>query len=338
MRFLRLSSIFLAIDETTFLAATAGMTGGMTPASAVVPQFAGSQRLRPDGRPTREFRDQLRQIDNRRNAFTVAHTLATPVFIVWAAITIDHWAGWIAAFGLMGSVFARFAILNHEAAHRLLFSNRRINDFVGQWVFGLLAFGSGSDAYRRSHAAHHRDEFGPNEPDFLLYALYPIPVASWRRKLRRDALFVSGAKNFRSFFRSFRSLKTIQYGLRTVAGQLIVLTPLLVIGRPELWLYLWLVPYMTIWRVFNRLRAVAEHAGLERSPDRRLTTHHVEQSWLPRFWFVPFNTGWHLAHHVDSGIGFRNLPVLHRALVDDGYLDQAMVYPTYRSLWSALTR
>jgi len=26
---------------------------------------------------------------------------------------------------------------------------------------------------------------------------------------------------------------------------------------------------------------------------------------------VPYNTGWHLAHHVDSGIPFRKLPALH---------------------------
>ena len=35
---------------------------------------------------------------------------------------------------------------------------------------------------------------------------------------------------------------------------------------------------MTQWRVINRLRAIAEHGGLEASPDRRVTTHNVRQS------------------------------------------------------------
>jgi len=328
----------VASDETAFLLATEGMTGGMTPPDEVLTPFEGSYRLRPDGRPSPVFRTELRKIQNLRNAFTCAYTLLTPAAIVWLAIAINHWLGWTVAFVGMGSVFVRYAILNHEAAHRLLFTNRRLNDLVGQWIFGLLAFGSGSDAYRRVHAAHHRDEFGPNEPDFLLYALYPIPTASWRRKLRRDILFVSGAKNFKSFFRSFRRRATLQYGLRTLAGQIIVLTPLLIIGRPELWVFLWLLPYMTIWRLYNRLRAVAEHAGLERSADRRRASHHVQQSLLPRILFVPFNTGWHLAHHVDSGVPFRNLPKFHDALVADGYIPDAMVYPSYRSLWGALTR
>ena len=62
---------------------------------------------------------------------------------------------------------------------------------------------------------------------------------------------------------------------------------------------------MTVWRVINRLRAIAEHGGMSRSTDRRLTTHHVHQSWAARFWIVPFNTGWHLAHHVDMGVPFQ---------------------------------
>ena len=36
----------------------------------------------------------------------------------------------------------------------------------------------------------------------------------------------------------------------------------------------------------------------------------VRQSWAARFVLVPYNIGWHLAHHVDSGIPFRNLPRL----------------------------
>ena len=81
----------------------------------------------------------------------------------------------------------------------------------------------------------------------------------------------------------------------------------------------WLLPWMTVWRVLNRFRAVAEHGGMQRSPDRRLTTHHVRQSFWPRFWMVPFNTGWHLAHHVDIGVPFSNLPAFHAELERCGY-------------------
>ena len=59
-----------------------------------------------------------------------------------------------------GRGFARFAILGHEAAHRLLFPNKRVNDFVGRWLLAYPAFVP-FDLYRRGHFAHHRDEFGP---------------------------------------------------------------------------------------------------------------------------------------------------------------------------------
>jgi fatty acid desaturase len=93
---------------------------------------------------------------------------------------------------------------------------------------------------------------------------------------------------------------------------------------------------MTQWRVLNRLRAIAEHGGLEAGSDRRVTTHNVRQGWLARFWFVPYNTGWHLAHHVDMGIPFRNLPAFHTELERAGYITEGLTYPNYRSLWRAL--
>ena len=76
---------------------------------------------------------------------------------------------------------------------------------------------------------------------------------------------------------------------------------------------------------------------MERSPDRRRTTHHVRQSWTARATIVPFNTGWHLAHHVDMGIPWRNLPRFHDELAAAGYVTPDLTYPSYRALWRALS-
>ena len=51
---------------------------------------------------------------------------------------------------------------------------------------------------------------------------------------------------------------------------------------------------------------------------------------------VPFNTGWHLAHHVDMGVPFQNLPRLHRELVSAGWVTPPLEYPNYRALWRHL--
>jgi fatty acid desaturase len=52
---------------------------------------------------------------------------------------------------------------------------------------------------------------------------------------------------------------------------------------------------------------------------------------------VPLNTGWHLAHHVDMGVPWRNLPALHAELEAAGYVTPALTYPSYRALWQALS-
>ena len=48
---------------------------------------------------------------------------------------------------------------------------------------------------------------------------------------------------------------------------------------------------------------------------------------------VPFNTGWHLAHHVDIGVPFARLPQLQRELEAAGYVRPEIVWPSYRALW-----
>ena len=105
------------------------------------------------------------------------------------------------------------------------------------------------------------------------------------------------------------------------------------------WAYpvLWLAPWMTVWRVINRLRSIAEHGGMARSTDRRETTHVVRQTWLARFWMVPFNTGWHLAHHVDMGVPFRNLPRAARRAGGQRLGHARAHLPSYRALWRALS-
>jgi len=60
------------------------------------------------------------------------------------------------------------------------------------------------------------------------------------------------------------------------------------------------------------------------------------QSWLARAVFVPVGVGRHLAHHVDSGIPFRNLERFEVILEEDGYITPAITWPSYRSLWRAL--
>ncbi len=306
--------------------------GTMVPDASLLPDVLPTDHLNARGRPIGALRTELYRISNVRNALSVAGLWVQSLGVIVLALWTHHPLAWIAAFFLMGRSFARFAILAHEAAHRLLFTNRRVNDWVGTWLVAAPGFVP-LEAYRRSHMAHHRDEFGPDEPDLALYAGYPTTRASWRRKLVRDAVGISGWKNLKPLLLALRSPTARPVAARIVGWQVVLMAGFTFAGYPLAWPLLWLAPWMTVWRVLNRLRAVAEHGGLQRSEDRRLTSHHVRQSALARFWMVPFNTGWHLAHHVDIGVPFRQLPALQRALEDSGWVTTELTYPSYFALW-----
>jgi len=295
-----------------------------------------TELIRSDGRPTAAFREQLRRIPSWRNAASVASTWLQIGGVLWASAAWAPWS-WPFTFVLMGRAFAQLASLMHEAAHRLLFSDKRANDVVGRWLLGFPSFTS-TDAYRRVHMAHHRDEFGPDEPDVPLYANYPIGRASMRRKLMRDATGRTGLRLLRSLLLNARSsdqrVRRTFWKIAVVQGMLLAAC----IASGHWWLYpfFWVAPYLTVWRVINRLRSIAEHGGMQRSPDRRESTHSVRQHSVARFMLVPYRIGLHLAHHVDAGVPFRKLPALHGALQQAGYVDSTFEYPSYTAIWRTL--
>ena len=244
----------------------------MVPADELLVQVLPTDRLLPSGVLRPELRAELRRVSDVRSTLTVLGAWVQAIGIPVAAVWIGHPVAYVVAFVVMPTVFARFAILGHEAAHRLLFTNKRVNDVVGKWLVAYPAFVA-IDAYRRAHMAHHRDEFGPDEPDLALYRGYPIPAASFRRKLVRDAVGISGWKNLTPLFRALRSSTARPTALSILGWQAFLLAAAILSGHWWLYPLLRFGPWMTGWRVINRLRSIAEHGGLQRSDDRRQATH-----------------------------------------------------------------
>jgi fatty acid desaturase len=272
-----------------------------------------------------------------RNAFSVVSIYVQTIGIIWVALKLSNPVTYVIAFLLMGRAHAQLLALMHESVHRLLFRNRKLNDFAGRWLLGYMSFVN-TDGYRYVHMAHHREEFGPNEPDIALYANYPITRASFWRKMRRDGLGSTGFRmlrgQFMSIFKTDPQQLNTQRKIFALHAVLLVLSVIFI--NPWVYVMLWLVPYITVWRVMNRLRSIAEHGGLRADSDRRVTTHSVKQHLFSSFFFVPFNLGWHIAHHTDSGIPFRSLPKYHRQLQASGFVTDAYQYSSYLAIWRAL--
>jgi fatty acid desaturase len=310
----------------------------MVPPSGLLTLPGADSQILANGRAVPTLRDELRRVPSFRNAASVVSCYLQIAVVIGVTVRLHNPLVWVPAFVLMGRAHAQLAALMHEAAHRLLFRNKAANDWVGRWLLGYPSF-SDTDRYRRIHMAHHRDEFGPEEPDIPLYRGYPITAASLRRKLLRDATGQTGFKLLQAQFgalrrgtpptrRAVRHIFMVQAVLAVAAG---------LAGYPLVYWLLWFVPYLTIWRVINRLRSIAEHGGMIQSKDRRETTHSVTQHWLARSILVPYWIGWHLAHHCDSGIPMRNLPRYHRALIASGYIPAHLEYRSYPALWRTLS-
>jgi fatty acid desaturase len=299
------------------------MSVDLVPTTEVLDDVLPSERLLANGVAIPELRASFRHISNWRNVRAVAMVWVWTALLAYGGV---HWGAWAAvvAFVLMGPVHARFAILMHEGAHRLLFSKKRGNDYIAQWFV--------------AYPAHHREEFGPNEPDIAFYSGYPCQPRDLLRRLVRDAVGISGYKNFRALVVATTKSSSRRIALSIFAVQAL-LFGLFWLGTGAWWSYVlfWWLPWMTQWRVLNRLRAISEHGGMSKSDDRRLTTHNVRQHLLARFWFVPYNTGWHLAHHVDMGVPWRNLPAYHRELQRAGYVTDHITFGSYRELWKSAT-
>lgn len=308
----------------------------MVPGPSALADVLPTDRLLGTGLCRPALRADLRRIDDRRNVLSISSVWVT----VAAVVAMAAWAAnplvYVAAFFVMGPLYVRLAILTHEAAHRLLLSSKRANDWVGTWLLAYPAF-IPIGIYRRGHLSHHRDELGPEDPDLTFYGGYPCPPAALRRRLVRDGVGISGWKNFRPLLAAVRHRRSRRLAL-SILGVQAVLWAGSWAATGRWWIYplLWWLPWMTEWRVLNRLRSIAEHGGMARGADRRVTTHHVRQGWLARLWLVPYHTGYHLAHHVDIGVPWRNLPRFHAELVRAGYVTPALTYPSYRALWRTL--
>ena len=114
---------------------------------------------------------------------------------------------------------------------------------------------------------------------------------------------------------------------KILAVQAVLLGAAIAVGHWWLYPLLWLaaVPHRVAGHQPAALdRRARRHAALQGPPrDHAL---RAPARWSARFVLVPYNIGWHLAHHVDSGVPMRNLPALHRALARAGYVDETLEY------------
>ncbi|MCP5058891.1 MAG: fatty acid desaturase family protein [bacterium] len=233
----------------------------------------------------------------------------------------------LVALVLIGARQLGFAVLMHEASHHSLFSNRRVNDFVGQW---LCAYPVWSDTlvYRPYHLGHHARTGTPEDPDIGLVKPFPITRASLRRKIWRDLSGQTGMKFVRGAWkRSFGRMASPE-GRRAAVGFAVtnglMITLLFALGYPLLYL-LWAGAFMTTHTLVTRIRAIAEHALTPDADDPLNNTRTTHARWWERLILAPNRVNFHLEHHLLMTVPHYHLPRMHEMLRERGVLDRACI-------------
>lgn len=294
-----------------------------------------------------EIRDLLRMRDWR--SWT---SVAVNWALVFAAMAmVARWPNpltIVLALFVIGARQLGFAVLMHEAAHRSLFADRKVNDWVGNW---LCAYPIWSDTrpYRPYHLQHHAKNWTPEDPDLALATPFPITRASMRRKIWRDLSGQTGWKRLKATVRrdlgisKGRVKRNFDAGMEAFKGVAITNGVLLGIlwlaGHP--WLYLlWVVAWLTTYSLVMRIRAIAEHAMITDPADELQNTRTTIARWWERLFVAPNRVNYHLEHHLLMTVPHYNLPRLHRLLRARGVLDAACVvrgYPAVLALAASRT-
>jgi fatty acid desaturase len=278
---------------------------------------------------------------------------------------MHDWQSWVSLVTNWGLVFAAFAmvarfpnpftillalavigtrqlglsVLMHEAAHRTLFRDRGVNDFVGNW---LCAYPVWSDIgpYRRYHLQHHAKNWTAEDPDLNLAMPFPVTWASMRRKIWRDLSGQTAWKRVKYVLkRDVGGMNIQQFGsngswrnLRGVAiTNLLLLGLLVAVGHAALYL-LWVGAWFTTHHLIVRLRSIAEHAMVPDPTDPLRNTRTTLARWWERLLIAPNYVNYHLEHHLVMTVPHYNLPRMHRMLRDRGVLDGACVVNGYLSV------
>lgn len=301
-----------------------------------------ARRIRPLDLFTREEWEHVSRRSNLLGTGTVLHAWAVIALAMAAAI----WLPWLAliAVPVIGARQLGLAILMHEAAHGGLNSNRKVNDFLGQWLCAAPV-GAHLGNYRDYHLTHHKYAQQPEDPDLGLSAPFPVTRASLKRKIIRDLTGQTFLKQRRNQFANAMGL-----GIQSSKGQanraqsareavipfaatnLLLLAGLTLAGHWWAYFVLWLLPLATWNQLVTRLRNIAEHAVVPDHEDPMRHARTTLASWWERLLIAPYWVNYHCEHHMFMHLPCYRLPRAHKLLAKKGITAQMEVKRGYRGV------
>jgi fatty acid desaturase len=254
---------------------------------------------------------------------------------IWICQTWWNPLVYVLAVVVIGSRINSLGGLMHDAAHYRAYTNRELNDFIGEII--ALPTTASMAGYRNSHFAHHRELNSENDPDWqrnvgLKEFEFPAPPSS---VLKHVAQYLSGLKIATAVTGFHKNKETRDVAAAVARARLFFFASLLVasisLGFWKLLLLYWIIPLMTVFLAIRYLRNVAEHYAVEHE-----NVLNESRTVLASFWelwlIAPWGLNYHLEHHLFPGVPCFRLAELHRLLMTrDPYPQLAHVTHGYFS-------
>jgi fatty acid desaturase len=226
------------------------------------------------------------------------------------------------------------SIVQHEANHYLLFTNRTVNEVIGTVAAASIGF---TMDYRRIHFEHHRALGHGTDPDLPNYEAYPKWPGSFLLDLAKNLSGYAAGKQLlvQTLARDSGSTpakRRIAGVLWVLVAQACIFCAFAATGRWFDYFLVWILPLVTVAKTLAQFRNIAEHTLVTDKGEVDLSRYRtIRCGWLEQFFFAPMFFNYHAEHHFFPGIPYFNLPMAHRILrekaaylelvdVDHGYI------------------
>lgn len=240
---------------------------------------------------------------------------------------LNHPAGYVLTWIILGTRLHALALLGHEGIHRCISKNIALNNFLAN-IFCALPLQQTLNWFTKFHTDHHKHLQEENDPEIHFRALTPnrwsLPLTKTKR-MKLLLLDLSGIGVWESanvLRHTFKGLGFLDLAIPVAfwASFWFIFWKLNLLWVPFMWGVVLLTSY---WAMF-RQRALVEHLGTD-------DTHRTYATPFERFFFLPHNCWYHYEHHKWQGIPCWNLPAARK-------LDTEVPVITLPELFSDLAR
>jgi fatty acid desaturase len=282
------------------------------------------------------------QLATARNAVNATLRVVLNWVVIVAAVLIaaghPSWPAFVAAFIVVSVQQHALGLWMHEGVHWLIAQNRSVNDLL------VTVFLSGPlfvplNAFRHRHFVHHRHLGTDRDTKPVIFSrvdgrnfwLFLLKNCLGLQLVSIAQGYVAEPPGRRRVHRRSRRWALDVAGVAIVQCAVFLLFTL--IASPTYYLWLWVLPWLTINRFIAGLRSVIEHQPASPS-ERHPFTRTLRPSPLDRVLFCRAGFEHHWAHHRYPNVPWFNLAHVDHSeqapLARRGYLETllALVRPS----------